>query len=363
METMRCPFTRARILAVAGLAAFSSALAQGPPAAPVRYTQARVHSVQELLRLPGTVAAVTSSLVASEVEGLVADLPGREGKVVRKGEPLALLSTTSQELRLRASEAQLGEASSRLKLAELRLGRARELLDSKVASQQQMEEALYDFNAWKSRVDQLTAEIALIRHYLDRATIRAPFAGTVVAKRTEVGQWMEGGGPVVEMVSLDELEIRLDVPERHFSRLNPGAEATVTFDSLPGFTMKGRVSAIVPRADLQARAFPVKVLIRNREGRIGVGMLAQVTLPAGESYRATVVPKDAVVRQGSDQIVYLMNDDGTVTPVTVSTGAGVGPWVAVEGAVKAGQRVVTRGNERLRPGQKVQGEPMEYRLP
>jgi RND family efflux transporter MFP subunit len=157
--------------------------------------------------------------------------------------------------------------------------------------------------------------------------------------------------------------VRIEVPERHFSSLNPGATATVTFDALPGLSVSGRVSAIIPRADPQARTFPVKVRIGNRDGRIGVGMLAQVSLPAGESYRATVVPKDAVIRQGAEQIVFTINGSGAVERAAVTTGAGLGEWIVVEGPVRPGQKVVTRGNERLQPGQPVRAEPLEYRLP
>ena len=178
-----------------------------------------------------------------------------------------------------------------------------------------------------------------------------------------MGEWLAVGAPVVEVLSLDELEVRVEVPEQYFRNLNPGARATVSFESLCGFSTTGLVSAIVPRADPQARTFPLKVRIANREGRIGVGMLAQVSFPAGESYRATVVPKDAIIRRGPQEYVYLMNGDSTVKLVEVKTGEGVGSWIEVRGELRAGEKVVTRGNERLRPGQAVQGEPMEYELP
>ena len=107
----------------------------------------------------------------------------------------------------------------------------------------------------------------------------------------------------------------------------------------------------------------MKVEIDNREGRIGVGMLAQVALPAGETYRATVVPKDAIVQQGHERVVYRLNGEGTVERIPIETGAGVGSWIAVSGPIEAGHKIITRGNERLFPGQTVEGEPLEYKLP
>ncbi|HKY33314.1 MAG TPA: efflux RND transporter periplasmic adaptor subunit [Candidatus Polarisedimenticolia bacterium] len=347
-------------------ASLSSLPAQGPggmPPSPVRYTEAKEYPVRRTIQLPGSVESRTVSLVAGEVEGLVAKLEAREGDTVRKGQVLARLRTASLELALQAAAAQLKEAESRLKLAEINLARARDLAASQVVAQQELDNATYDLSAWQGRVETLQAQIARIRLDLELSVIRAPFAGLVVSERTEVGQWLAEGGPVIELLALDDLEVRVEVPERFFTNLNPGAAAAVVFESLGGLSVAGRVSAVVPRADPEARTFPLKVTIPNREGRIGVGMLAHVTFPAGESYRATVVPKDAVVTQGRERFVYRIGDDGTAQLVAVTPGQGVGDWVAVEGELKPGEKVVTRGNERLRPGLPVRGELLEYRLP
>jgi len=365
--SLRRQAVAASVLAAALLTSLSAAAQRPnggpPPASPVGYTEVRDYSVRRSVQLPGTVESRTRSLVASELGGLVMEFLAREGDTVGKGQPLARLRTANLELQHRAAEAQLKEALARLKLAERNRDRAGELFEAKLISRQQYDDAFYEYNAWQGRVESLTAEIARIADDIERCTIRAPFAGAVTAEYTQVGQWLGAGDRVVELLSLDELEVRVEVPEQYFRNLNPGARAAVTFESLPGYTATGQISAIVPRADPAARTFPLKVRISNKEGRIGVGMLAQVVFPAGDSYRATVVPKDAVVRRGPQEIVYLINGDNTVRLVEVKTGEGVGSWVEVRGEVRAGEKVVTRGNERLFPGQPVQGERAEYKLP
>ena len=92
-------------------------------------------------------------------------------------------------------------------------------------------------------------------------------------------------------------------------------------------------------------------------------MLTQLLLLEGSAYQATIVPKDAVVTKGPQKFVYVMDGNNTVTELPVQTGSGVGAWIEVQGALKAGQRVVTRGNERLMPGQPVQGAALEVALP
>jgi RND family efflux transporter MFP subunit len=346
-----------------GLASHLAAQAPGQGPAVVRYTEARQHNLRRNVTLPGTVEAETTTTVASTIEGLVVEYPAREGMRVREGDVLARLRTVSKELELEAQRAALREAEARLKLADTNLRRAQELYEAGVIARQQFDDAQSEFHAWQGRTDNLKATIARLEDELERMTIRAPLAGVIVRERTEIGQWLGPGSPVVDLLALDAVEIRVDVPERYYPMLRVGSRAEVSFESLPGTSLTGRVIAVIPAADPQARTFPVKVRVSNRGGRIGAGMLAQVSFPMGEITAATIVPKDAIVRQGPLTVVYRVNGDNTVEPVPVETGAAAGVWIAVNGAIRAGDKVVTRGNERLQPGQPVQGTPLEYELP
>jgi multidrug efflux pump subunit AcrA (membrane-fusion protein) len=92
-------------------------------------------------------------------------------------------------------------------------------------------------------------------------------------------------------------------------------------------------------------------------------MLARVHLPIGEASEAVIVPKDAVVTKGRDSSVFRIGSDELVEQVPVTVGSAVGMWVAVDGDVKPGDRLITRGNERIFPGQTVVSEPQAYPLP
>jgi len=342
-------------------------LALGVPpvsqAGPVRYTEAAEHAVRRSVRLPGNVESRIESVVASEADGLVVAIEFREGDSVRSGQPIVRLRTISHEIRLTEAQGRLQEARARLELAESQLERARRLVRDEIISQEDLDDASSEFSAWEGRRAQSLAEIDQLELTLERCIIRAPFDGVIVRKRTDLGQWINVGGPVAEVVALDKLDVRVEVPENYYTEIVSGIEATVTFEALGDAEIIGRVEEIIPRADPRAHTFPIKVAISNPEKNIGVGMLALVALPLGEPYPAVVVPKDALVRQGTAEIVFRMTDDGTVEPVPVVRGTGVGAWVAVEGPLAPGDRIVTRGNERLRPGQEVEGELQEYPLP
>lgn len=340
----------------------ASAQHQMPPA-PVRYTEANEHSLQATVRLTGTVEAVRRSIVASDVAGVVAKMTVLDGDRVLEGATLAILRRKPLRLELAATRAQLDEASTRLRQAERRLERAINLYRGEVATAQQVDDTRSDRDAWQATSMSLQAQIARLEDNLERATIRAPFAGVVVRRMCEVGEWLSEGGEVVELVAMDELEIRLEVPEKYYHGLRPGQPAQIRLGQETGRDLTGTVRAIVPSADARARTFPVLVTIANEDGTAAVGMLAEVGLRVGEPRVATIVPKDAIVTSGKQRNVYVINDDSMVFPIPVEVGLGKGDWVQVIGGVRPGARVVTRGNERLFPGQPVEGEALAYELP
>lgn len=335
-------------------------IAQEPPTAPVRYTEARSLELRGEVRLPGTVESRLSAIVAGEVAGKVLAIEAQDGDRVRKGDVLVRIRANWYELLHQEAQARLKESRARLKLAESSLSRARELFDAQVISQQGLDDAVSEYTAWQGRESQNQAQVGQLELSLALLEVRAPFDGVVTRKLTEVGQWIVSGGAVAEMVSLDRLEIRVDVPERYYDALRLGAATRVTFEALPGLELTGKVERIVPRAEDRARTFPVKISVSNESGRIGVGMLASVAIPVGTASASTMVPKDAVVRTGPGESVYRIAADGTAEIVAVESGSAAGAWIAVRGEIRPGDKVITRGNERLIPGQVVEGSPQEY---
>jgi len=363
----RSPLQTGLAILLLGLAggptAAQDATPPNPPLPVVHFTEARAYDLRSTLRLSGSVEAPRSSIVATEVQGVVEELLVHEGDRVDAGSPLVQLRREPLELALRAKRGELAEAKARRDEARQKLERYRELFAANVTSQEEVDAAAFDHQAWQGRLDQLQAEVARLERDLEQTTVRAPFAGFVYREHTQVGQWLAVGDPVVELVSLDRLRVRIEVPSSHFGKLRPGSPATVAIEGNGHPPVTGRIQAVVPRANLQARTFPVLVALPASARGIGVGMLADVELPLGQPAPAVIVPKDALILDRGDAFVYLLRDDDTVARVAVKAGAGAGDWIAVEGEVAVGDRVVIRGNERLEPGQRVRAEPREYPLP
>ncbi len=170
----------------------------------------------------------------------------------------------------------------------------------------------------------------------------------------------------MELISPYELEVRVKVPERRFADFKKGTAVRVTFEAIEGFQVDGKIASLVPRASTQARTFQLRIRISNKDGRIGAGMVANVSLAAGDSRNVTLAPKDALINCGATRFVFIVESDQAVKMQPVTTGISVGDWVEVAGSnepIEIDTKVITRGNEHIRAGQQVLAEPMEYPAP
>ncbi len=339
------------------------AFGQGGGPAPVGVTQAIRGEVRRAIELSGSVEARRTSLVATEVAGLAVEKYVREGDRVKKGQPLLRLRQVDVNLRLRAKEGEIEEARSRLELARSAHERARDLFGEELISVERLDNAVSELEAWQGRLARLEAELDLLKAELYVTTVRAPFAGVIAREHVAEGEWVDAGGATFELVDTDHLELALEVPESLISDLSKDEPVTVSFAGLDGLEVQGAVRSIVPRADPQSRTFPVKVELPNPEGKIGAGMLGRARLASGEPQSVVLVPKDALVSQGTERSVFKVSGAGSVESIAVRAGTSRGTWIAVEGGIDAGDVVVVRGNERLRPGQEVEATPVEVSLP
>ncbi len=340
-----------------------SARAQGDRPAAIRYSEVRTRVVNRHVDLTGTVVSRRTSTVAGEIAGLVIDYPVRAGDRVEEGQIVARLRDSRLRLDLRAARAQLAEDQIRLAQAERNLQRARELFQRNVFSRQQLDDANFEFEALGKRLDRLEAVIARLQDDIDRSVIRAPFDGAIIRELTQVGEWLAEGGGVIELLASGELEIEVPVPESYFTQLDRSRPAQIRFEAIPGLNFEARIRSVIPRADTMARTFPVRFPVSRPDRRLGAGMVAQVSLSLGGTHTAVLVPKDAIVRQGREEFVFLLDPDHTVRRVAIESGVGLGAWVEVRGEVSDQDLVVTRGNERLRPGQNVVPERLDYVYP
>ncbi len=325
---------------------------KGPPPTPVRVAPVLKQDVQQMVTLVGSVEPWKRSVVVSEIEGLVQQYPAVEGMHVKKGQLLAQLRTDTLNIQLDSALSSHREAQTRHLQAKQDLTRIEVLFKKELVTQKEMDDAHAEETAQQERLSQLDAQIRQVRDQLSKSSISAPFDGWVTNEFTEVGQWVEVGGGIVEIVDLSHVKIEVPLPERFVQDIQLGNPVSASFDSLPGLTTEGKVYSVVAQADRNARTFPVKIEIPNPDLSIKSGMVAKVLLQVGRLHQGVVIPKDALVLRGEREFVFLVKD-GTVGQISVNTLVHLDHLVEVEGDIQEGMSVVIEGNERLFPGQPV----------
>ncbi len=380
-----------------GLAA--SAAAQpggGPPPARVVLDEVRLEQIEQWREVTGELRAARRSVLAAQEEGLVLQVAVEAGDEVRAGQVVARLDDTRARIDVdRATAlvavraAEVDEARAAVEQALRNHGRIEESFQRASASRQELDDAGTTVAATQARLARAQADLQSAQADLARARKRladmeivSPFAGRIIEKRTEAGQWVTPGDAVLEVVALDWIDAWLDVPEALVDFVGaPGATVQVrvaalapTRPGLPAETHEAPVAAVVPSADRLSRLFPVRVRLDNRPpgessgsesggnggggegvwgGRLRPGMSVVGLVRAGERRPTLTVHKDAILRSDTGAYVY-MDADGVAAIARVEPlfAVGKGDRLAVRSdMLRPGMRVVIEGNERMFPGQ------------
>ncbi len=349
----------------------ASALAQGRPAA-VGVETVDFRTIAETVPLFAEVVTSREGTVASRIAGTVETVHVLEGVAVSEGEILAELDTELLEILARQSEAGLAEARAGIATAEARVDRATKALarieglrGTTSFSSSRFDEAQSDFfeaegqlAEAEARVKTAEANAAEARYELQRALIRAPFTGIVLEVNVNPGEFISAGSAVVSLLDTTSFEIEASVPSKYIRVLEPGLAVDGVTEA--GEDLALTVRALLPVEETATRTRPVRFASNQLTGlkTIAIGQSITVSIPISEPRDVLSVPKDALVQARGGWMVFTAQD-GQAQPRTVQIGVALGDRFEVLGGLAEGDVVVTRGNERLRPGQPIapMGDP------
>jgi RND family efflux transporter MFP subunit len=343
------------VACVAGLTAasieFSSS--QGMPPTLVETDAVTSMEFHDQITLVGRTEALANSQIVAEVAGRVVRIEASEGNPVRRGSVLVSIDPDKIRLALDAKRAQVAQARATAELAEKELARSQDLRQQDLVSEGGLDADLAEHARAQGLYDQYRAEMKQLELDLENCSIRAPFDGYTVRQLVDVGEWVNPGTPVYEIVDLSTVKVFVDLPERYFGQVDKGSTVSIQISGESDATVTGTVTGVAPSASQVTHTFPVIIAVNNKEGRLGGGMLVRTTLSLSRISTSLAVSKDAIVRQGNQTMVYTVTD-GKAAPVPVQTGSTEGKMIAITGeGVVEGMPVIVRGNERVFPGSPV----------
>ncbi|MEN8822431.1 MAG: efflux RND transporter periplasmic adaptor subunit [Abyssibacter sp.] len=341
-------------IGLVGLLGMGLAWAQ-PPATPVQVDPVRVASTAGQLRIVARVVAPEAGEIAARTAGTIIRYAVDVGDTVRAGSVLAELDRKSQTSTLALAKADLARAEAQAVLAREQMQRVQALRGSSAFSESLLDQRTAELGVAEADVQLARVNVASAQTDYDWGLVKAPFPGVVTARPSNVGAWVNRGQPVVSLVNPAAFEIEADVPANRLRGLTAGTPVTV---ELASASLTGRIRAIVPAENPSTRTRPVRIaadIPPTLEG-LAANASARVVLPLAGTSDALTVHKDAINRRGDAATVYVVEDGkAAVRPVTL--GDAVGNRLVVREGLAAGELVVIRGNERLRPGQAVRFDP------
>jgi membrane fusion protein (multidrug efflux system) len=327
-----------------GLSACSDKAAQqGPPGGGMPPTlvdtvKAETRDLPDSLNAVGSLRAIESVVVRPEVAGKLVRVQIAEGQRVAAG---ALLFALDADI----AQAEVNEALAAVRASERNRPRIIEL-----ATKQMISKADADAALATSEIN--NAKLASAKARLAKTQIRAPFEGVVGLRQVSVGEYVNAGQALVELVRLNPLEVEFQVPETQATRMAAGQDVQVQTEAFPGESFAAVVSAVSPSVQVAGRSVGVRARLDNAENKLKPGQFAQVKVSLQKAAPVLMVPEQAIWPNGEQKTVFVVKD-GKAVQVPVTLGAREPGWVVISAGIQAGDEVVTAGHLKLFPGAPV----------
>jgi RND family efflux transporter MFP subunit len=293
-----------------------------------------------VLQATGYVTARRQATVSAQITGTLTDVLIEEGEHVEQGQVLAHLENTAQKAQLaqaqagyKAAQAQLAQVAAQLGQSRRDVARAEELVERKLVSKQAVEVARTQVEAQSAQLESQRRQVEVARAgvdgaqvQLDYCTVRAPFAGVIIAKAAQPGEIVSplsaGGGftrtGVGTIVDMDSLEVEVDVNESYINRVvgKQGTEAVL--DAYPDWKIPGHVIAIIPTADRGKATVKVRVALDQKDARIVPDMGVRVSFLEADKGKegaiapppqGALVPANTIVQRDGKSVVFTLEGE------------------------------------------------------
>lgn len=295
--------------------------------------------LEDKINLPAQVEPFEDLLVKAEVPGQVVTVLAEEGQNVEKGQILIQLDDRDYKTRLARIEANY-------RLAKLDYNRNAALFKRNVISIAKLDNI-------EAQLKNLEAQVSEAKLALSRTRIIAPIGGRLNEIKSKQGNFLAVGDPVAQILQLDQVKVKVGVPESDVAAIFDLEEAEVIIEALDKRRVKGRKVFLSRQPRTLARLFDLELRVPNPDGRILPGMFARVELVKRVFNRALAIPLYAVITHSDERFVYI-EKDGQAKRKNIELGVLIGWQIQVTSGLAAGERVIVVGHRFLHDGQIVE---------
>jgi multidrug efflux system membrane fusion protein len=331
-------------------------------AQPVQVASVTRGEIDVVLNALGTVTALNTVAVRARVDGQLIRVGFREGQLVKAGEVLAEIDPRPYQVQLDQVRGQLARDEAQLAIARLDLERYRGLLAKESIARQQVE-------AQDALVRQLQGTVMTDRAQLDNAQLQleftritAPLSGRLGLRQVDVGNTVRAGDAtgIVVLTQTQPISVVFAIPAESLAPVLARLQARQTLQveawdrDARNRLASGRVASVDNQVDVSTGTVKIKAEFANQDQALFPNQFVNVRLRVETRKDALLIPLSALQRGTPGTFVYRLKDDLTVEIVKVQPGPQQGELLAVESGLQEGERVVSDGGDRLRPGARVE---------
>lgn len=339
-------------------------------AAPVTVVEAQRKDVPLDLHTFGSVEAVASVALKSQITGLLTNAPFTEGQAVHEGDLLFVIDPRAQEAQLKLAEASRAKDTVQLRNAEKEATRQDQLFKSGISAEDIRDQARTAVDTLQAAVQADEAAVDTARLELDYCHIRAPVSGRIGSVLVHVGNLIKADDVTLATINqVNPILVRFSLPQQDLGRVRERMAANpitvmATLSGPTSCTKTGTLVFVDNAVDSTTGAVIMKARFDNADEAFWHGQFVNVTLQLTVEKDALVVPAKAVLPgQKGISYVYRVEPDSTVKTCTVRVIRTAGDDAVIAGEIAPGDRVVTDGQLRLAPGSRVVVKPAAGSIP
>jgi RND family efflux transporter MFP subunit len=353
----------------------------GPPPPPdVLFELPSVGEVTDYEDFTGRTVANKTIEIRARVTGYIDKINFKEleGRDVEEGSVLFEIDPRPYEAEVARADANLLQATTRLKRVELDYERARKTVATRTITQEQFDQVAGDRAEAKAQVAIMQANLDLAKLNLAYCEVRAPISGRVSRTQLDQGNLVRADETVLAtIVAMDPMYGYFELDERTLLRLRRSADErgainTRSENSVPvkmaladedGYPHDGIVNYFDNELDPSTGTMQARGIFKNADRMLAPGMFVRVRLPIGDPYRALLLSEQALGTDQGQKFVYVVDGQNKVQYRRVEVGRLQQGKRVVLGGIAEGDRVVVSGLQRVRPGIEVNARPASETAP
>ena len=309
--------------------------------------------------LPGNVQPFITSPIYSRTNGYLKKWYFDIGAHVKKGQLLAVIETPEVDQQLQQARSNLLTAQANLELAAITKTRYQGLLKSNAVSQQDVDNAMGNYNANKSIVEADKAAVEQYSALVSFEKIYAPFDGVITARNTDIGDLINSGSgtgvktDLFHIAQAGKLRVYVNVPEQYSQGIKAGMTADLSLAEFPGRKFQGTLVRTADDINVTTRTLLTEVDVDNPTGTLLTGSYAEVHLKVSTPASTLLLPVNTLIFRSEGLHVGIVKD-GKVVLTPVTAGHDFGNQIEIVSGLRPGDQVIINPPDSIVSGQQVQ---------